>query len=460
LFHMDIDLLREQPEKVRDSQRRRYASETLVDVVLALDKTWREVAYKVKEMRTRINKLNDEMKVFYQKKEQPPEALKTAKADLEARIKKEEAQETELKTLLDDKLGQIGNMVHPDVVVSKNEDLNPTVAKWGTNRAHTDDMLHHHELLYRIGGYEPEAGSKIAGSRGYFLTGPGVLLNQAIINYAIEFLRRRDFLVMQTPFFMVKEVMARTAQLSDFDEQLYKVTDGEGEKYLIATSEQPISAFNMEKNIPKGDLPIKYAGYSTNFRKEAGGYGRDVWGIFRVHQFEKIEQFVITAPDKSWEMHKNLIQNSEEFFQSLGIAYRVVDIVSGELNDAAARKYDLEGWFPCLNEYRELVSCSNCTDYQSRKLDIKYGFKNEEKEGEGKYVHMLNSTLAATSRVICVILETFQTDKGIEVPAALHPYLPESMKFIPFIREVPERMDVKKQAAVQAVKSKGKGKAQ
>ena len=266
-------------------------------------------------------------------------------------------------------------------------------------------------------------GSRVAGHRGYFLTGPAVMLNQAIINYALNFLRNKDYVTVQTPFFMNKEIMARTAQLSDFDEQLYKVTDGDDEKYLIATSEQPLSAFNMNSNIPKKDLPLKYAGYSTNFRKEAGGHGRDVWGIFRVHQFEKIEQFCITAPEESEAMHQQMLETAQEFMESLGIAYRVVDIVSGELNDAAARKYDLEGWYPCLNEYRELVSCSNCTDYQSRKLDIRFAFKNEEKEGE-KYVHMLNSTLAATSRVLCCLLETYQTADGIDLPAALHPYLP------------------------------------
>jgi seryl-tRNA synthetase len=414
--------------------------------------------FKLNEGNREMNKLNDELKGYYTKKAKPPPELLAAKADLEARVKKEETAVREMHTLLQQYLSKIGNIVHPDVPISKDETNNRIVTEWGTPRPHTDELHHHHELLYRIGGYDPEAGARVAGHRGYFLTGPAVFLNQAIINYAMNFLRERGYTLMQTPFFMNRDVMARTAQLSDFDEQLYKVSgEGDDVKYLIATSEQPISAFHMGEHLPKERLPLCYAGYSTNFRKEAGGHGRDVWGIFRVHQFEKIEQFCITDPESSWEMHAKMIKNSEDFFQSLGIAYRVIDIVSGELNDAAARKYDLEGWFPCLNEFRELVSCSNCTDFQARNLEIRYGYKNE-KDSKKQYVHMLNSTLAATSRVLCALLETYQQPDGIHLPAALHPFLPESLRVIPYTRELPDNLDVKKVAAAKAKGGKGKDK--
>jgi seryl-tRNA synthetase len=230
---------------------------------------------------------------------------------------------------------------------------------------------------------------------------------------------------------------------------LYKVVAHDEDKYLIATSEQPISAFHMDETMTAADLPKKYAGYSTNFRKEAGGYGRDVWGIFRVHQFEKIEQFCITEPEKSWDMHEEMLKIAEEFYQALGIPYRVVNIVSGELNDAAAKKYDLEGWFPSLGTFRELVSCSNCTDYQSRRLKIVYGFR-ENKETAVKYVHMLNSTLCATSRTICAILENYQTDKGVTVPPALVPYV--GTDFIPFTRELNKKLFVEEKAGKLAKK--------
>jgi len=284
-----------------------------------------------------------------------------------------------------------------------------------------------------IDGYEPEAGARIAGHRGYFLKGVGLLLNQALINYGLAFLTKRGYTCLHTPFFMNKDVMAKTAQLADFDEQLYKVVAEHGEeKYLIATSEQPISAFHMGEWIEARRLPLRYGGYSTTFRKEAGGYGRDVWGIFRVHQFEKLEQFCLTEPEKSWEMHEEMLRCTEEFLQSLGVAYRVVSIVSGELNDAAAKKYDVEGWFPGLNNYRELVSCSNCTDFQSRRLNITTGSGDQK-----RFVHMLNSTLCATSRAICVILETFQTDTGVTVPEVLRPFM-GGIEFLKFVREPPK----------------------
>jgi len=216
-------------------------------------------------------------------------------------------------------------------------------------------------------------------------------------------------------------------------------------------------------------LPIRYGGFSTNFRKEAGSHGKDAWGIFRVHQFDKIEQFCITSPDDdaSWKMHEEMLKNSEEFFQSLGIPYRVVVIVSGALNNAASKKYDLEGWFPASSnkdvpaQFRELVSCSNCTDYQSRAMEIRYGSKKQGAR-EKKYVHMLNSTLCATTRAICAILENYQTDDGVAVPPVLRPYM-GGKEFIPFVhKEIPVAKGAKgkvkadkKAAAAQNDNSKG-----
>jgi len=264
-----------------------------------------------------------------------------------------------------------------------------------------------------IDGYEPERGVSVAGHRGYFLKGVGLLLNQALINYGLTFLMNREYTPLQPPYFMNKEAMAGIAQLEDFDEQLYKVVAGEDdEKYLIATSEQPICVFHRDEWLLEKELPKKYAGYSSCFRKEAGSHGRDAWGIFRVHQFEKIEQFVVCEPEKSPEMHKEMIRSAEDFYKSLNIPYRVVNIVSGELNNAAAIKYDLEGWFPTLARYRELVSCSNCTDYQARAMEVRCGAKKTN-DREKKYCHFLNSTLCATTRTICAILENYQVSIDI-----------------------------------------------
>jgi|SRR5271170_8418017 len=201
--------------------------------------------------------------------------------------------------------------------------------------------------------------------------------------------------------------------------------DGNEEKYLIATSEQPISAFHMDEWLADAELPKKYAGYSTCFRREAGAHGKEAWGIFRVHQFEKVfsthlpakltlqvEQFLLTDPEKSWEAFENMVRNSEEFMQSLDLPYQLVAIVSGALNDAAAKKIDLEAWFPYQKEYKELVSCSNCTDYQSRALEIRCGTKKQLDKTK-KYVHCLNGTLCATTRTLCCILENYQTEDVI-----------------------------------------------
>jgi hypothetical protein len=256
----------------------------------------------------------------------------------------------------------------------------------------------------------------------------------ALINYGVSFLRAREYSVLQPPYFMNKDVMAGVAQLEQFDEELYKVS-GDDDKYLIATSEQPLCGFHKGEWLEEKTLPLRYGGVSTCFRKEAGAHGKDCWGIFRVHQFDKVEQFVVCEGELevSQKMQEEMILAAEEFYQSLGIAYRVVNIVSGELNNAAIKKFDLEGWFPGYDTYRELVSCSNCTDYQSRSMEIRCGAKKVGQEGK-KYVHMLNSTLCACTRTICAILENFQTPEGVRVPEVLVPFM-GGLTFLPFVRE-------------------------
>ena len=367
----------------------------------------------------------------------------------------------------DSLLTRIGNVVDPEVPISQDEDADNLVIALSPMpvEAETNDKLlpcplgqleytmpekkplTHDELLWRIGGYEPTRGQNVGGHRAYFLTNAGVLLNQAIINYSIAFLSERGYNTVQPPFMMNKEVMAGIAQLEDFDEQLYKVSgktddpEGSTEKYLIATSEQPLCAYHKDDWINPKELPLRYAGISTCFRKEAGSSGKDIRGIFRVHQFDKIEQFCLTDDDfeVSQAEQKRMLQAATDFYDSLGIGYRVVTLVSSELNDAAVKKYDLEGWFPGQNTYRELVSCSNCTDYQARGVGVRCGNKTKNKEltARASYCHMLNSTLCATGRGICCILETHQTEEGVSVPEVLRPYM-GGKEFLPFVRGPPE----------------------
>jgi len=374
----------------------------------------------------------------------------------------------ELLARRDKLLGGIGNLVHDSVVISQDEDKdNEVVAQWGVPRSFAgakymaDGFRPHFELLEKIGAVDFDAGREVAGSRGYFLTGPGVLLNQALINYGIAFMSMRGYTPMQPPFFMMKDLMGKTAELADYDDVLYKVIEDkdhpEQDKYLIATSEQPISAFHRNQNLDTSRFPIRYVGVSSCFRREAGSSGRDIRGIFRVHQFEKIEQFCLVAPDKSWDEQETMIKMAQEFYQSLGIPYRTVNIVSGELNNAAAKKYDLEGWFPGDDEgkgkYRELVSCSNCLDYQSRAMNTKYGFLPED-----PFCHMLNSTLCATERALCCLVENYQTEGGVAVPRALVPFM-LGKEFLPFVKELKEEKTAKagaKSGAKAKAKSGGK----
>ena len=321
------------------------------------------------------------------------------------RQKKEQEDAVALKQVeLRQKVRLVGNYVDDTVPVSDNEDNNKTVRTWapeGFAEGQTK-KLSHHEVLLRLDGYDPTRGVKLVGHRGYCLTGYGMFLNLALINYGLEFLFKKGYTPNQPPFMLDRQQMAKTAQLSQFDEELYRVSEtsenSASDRYLIATSEQPLSCLHSEEWLMPGQLPIKYAGYSTCFRKEAGSHGRDAWGVFRVHQFEKVEQFVLCKPEDSWKHFDEMIETSEEFYKSLGLPYRIVSIVSGALNNAAAKKYDLEAYFPFQAEFKELVSCSNCTDYQTRELEIRYGVKKGKTEignARKEYVHALNAVSQA-----------------------------------------------------------------
>ncbi|KAL5332369.1 hypothetical protein BJX70DRAFT_135844 [Aspergillus crustosus] len=429
------------PNNLKQSQRRRFAPELAVDEVISLYEEARRARYEVSQINSQLNTLLKEIGKKKKNKEDASDLL-DEKAGLESRRKAAEGLAIEKEEFRDKKIRTIGNYVHDSVPVSNNEDDNTIIRTWSpaNHAAEKPNCLSHHEVLTRLDGYDPERGVKVVGHRGYCLTGYGLFLNLALINYGLEFLFNRGYTPNQPPQFMLKDMMAKTAQLEQFDEELYKVTESEDkatDKYLIATSEQPLSALHDSEWLQDKDLPIKYAGYSTCYRKEAGSHGKDAWGIFRVHQFEKIEQFVLTKPENSWEVFDEMIATSEEFYQSLGLPYQVVSIVSGALNNAAAKKFDLEAWFPFQQEFKELVSCSNCTDYQARALGIRYGPKKTT-DVKKSYVHALNATLCATERTLCCILENYQTDDGFIVPEPLRKYIPGAPEFLPYTKDLPK----------------------
>ena len=426
------------PDAIKESQVKRFASVELIDQIIEKDEKWRYMTGDIDRLKAERNKVQKEVGKKMKAKEDASEMVAQIKTIGEETLRVETEQKA-LKVEIDQMVGTVGNIVYKDVPIGNDEDDkhngNRVERTWGNPRK---GGLNHHDLLWRIGGYEPERGAAVAGHRGYFLKGPGVLLNQAFQAYGVAFLGKRGYTPLQPPYMMKKDVMAGVAQLSQFDEELYKLPgggEGDSDKYLTATSEQPICGYHMKEWLREEDLPIKYAGVSTCFRKEAGSHGRDTWGIFRVHQFEKVEQFVVCENnlESSAKAQDDMIQASEEFYQSLGFPYQVINIVSGALNNAAVKKLDLECWFPGYDAYRELVSCSNCTDYQSRSMEIRCGQKKMN-EREKRYVHMLNSTLCATGRAICCLLETYQEADGVRVPEVLVPFM-GGVTFLPFVRD-------------------------
>ena len=458
------------PQAVIDNQKKRFKSTEIVQESIDLVQKWKDIRQKADTALMNVNSVKNEIakKKKESKGKDPCTELLKDKDKKQKEADELNKQADELLITLKKKYSQVGNMLHESVPIDNNEDNNEVVKTWGNpdKKRVIDDTpgnAHHYKVLQWIGGYDSDRGVKIAGHRGYFLTGWGVALNQALIHYGIKFLNSKGYTPIQPPYFMKREIMGETAELADFDDMLYKVEgsgeNGEGDYYLIATAEQPISTMYRGEWLERNKLPLKYGGISPCFRKEAGAHGKDTWGIFRIHQFEKVEQFVICAPEESWKYHEEMIKVSEEFYQSLNLPYRVINIVSGALNNAAAKKYDLEAWFPGYGTYRELVSCSNCTDYQSRSAEIR--LRTDKKvEGDKKiYVHMLNGTLCATERALCCILENYQTEKGLNVPEVLRPYV--GVDFIPYIDEyMPKELKAgdknKKKGKESDKKEKGK----
>ncbi|KAK0073993.1 hypothetical protein PV325_008913 [Microctonus aethiopoides] len=482
---LDLDLFREDKgydlNKVRENQRKRFKDVALVDTVINKDKYWRQLRHRADNLNKLKNLCSKEIGEKMKKKEPVGDdetipdditnnldgitsdnlklltviQIKKIRGIIDEEIIKNGDELVKTETERNSALREVGNHLDSSVPVSNDEDENKIERKFGdcTQRK----KYSHVDLIHMIDGMDGDRGAAVAGGRGYFLTGPAVFLEHALIQYALRKLFNKGYKPLYTPFFMRKDAMQEVAQLAQFDEELYKVV-GKGsekgdekeneEKYLIATSEQPIAAFHRNEWIPETSLPIRYAGLSTCFRQEVGSHGRDTRGIFRVHQFEKVEQFCLTSPhdNKSWEMMDEMIANAEEFYQDLNIPYRIVNIVSGALNHAASKKLDLEAWFPGSGAYRELVSCSNCLDYQARRLLVRYG-QTKKMNANVDYVHMLNATMCAVTRVICAILEVNQTETGIKVPKVISQFMPDEYHDeIPFVKAAPiDEAETKKQ---------------
>ena len=417
---LDIKLFRENPDLIRESEKKRFRDTENVEKVIEYDTLWRNGLKKLNELRAERNKMS---KSFNEARKEGKDKLKLLQIkakEISGEIVQLEPKIAEFIEKRDDYRYKIGNIVEDDVHVSENEEDNLLISEEGLIPSFNFKPSNHVDLIEGIDGAEFKKAAEISGSRFYYLKADMVYLNMALLKFAVDILSEKGYTPFQTPFFIKHDVIKETAELADFEETLYKI---EGEDlFLIATSEQTLAALHRGEIIDEKTLPRKYCGISSCFRKEAGSHGRDTLGIFRVHQFEKIEQFIFCSEEDSKDMHQTLLENAELIYKKLGLPYRIVSIVSAELNDNASKKYDIEGWFPGSNTYRELVSCTNCKDYQARKLNARYGTPGDSESL--KMCHTLNSTAIATERTICCILENYQQEDGsILIPEVLIPYM-------------------------------------
>jgi seryl-tRNA synthetase len=435
-----LTLLRENPDLLKEHVKKRFMDPGIVEKAHKLDLEWRRLLTLVQEVRHKHNVLSREVS-------KTPEPERQRKIE-EAKRLLEELQrlEVELKHVEEERekaLLDLPNIVHETVPIGPDDSYNVPIRFYGKPRVWVGYIeqfkqqtekygfkvdyevvekrpIGHADMLENVLnlGNTIKAG-EVAGSRFYYLFNDIVFLDMALLMYAIDYLTKRGYTLVLPPYMLRYRVMMGVIDFKSFEDAIYKI---EGEDlYLIATAEHSLAALHAGEEIPEEELPLKYAGISPCFRKEAGAGSRDLKGIFRVHQFHKVEQYVYAKPEESWDLMEELISNAEELFKGLEIPYRVVNIASGDLGAPAAKKYDLEAWMPAQGLYREMVSCSNTTDWQSYRLRIRL----VRRKGMVKeYVHTLNSTAIASTRTITAILENFQNDDGtVTIPRALRKYL-------------------------------------
>ena len=414
---LDPKIIKEEPEIIRKMLKNR-AIDFDFDGLVQCDKQRRELIIKTDELR---KKRNDVSLEIAQKKKAGQDSAPLLEMMKEVSQKLEEMEKTQNKVELDyKKLAlTIPNLIHESVPIGVDETANKEIKKWGEPSRLDFKVQDHVDFSTSLDLVDLERAAKVAGARFYFLKNDLVQLNQALIQYALDFLSKKKYNLIQPPYMINRNSMEGAIIAEDFENVIYKV---EGEDlYLIGTSEHAIAAMHSDEILDGTKLPIRYAGVSPCFRKEAGAHGKDQKGIFRVHQFEKVEQFVFSRPEDSWKEHELMLSIAEEFYKNLGIPYKVMLLSSGDMGKISAKTYDIEAWMGGQNAYREIVSCSNCLDYQARRLKIRFRDKTNE---QTQYLHTLNSTLVATTRTLVAIMENFQTKDGhINVPEVLQRYV-------------------------------------
>jgi len=418
---LDIKLIRENPDFVKANLSKRGNRENtrILEELVVTDEKWREDLTKLNSLRHERRLVTAEIAASKKAGKDISQKLTEAK-EIDLKITTIEKEVTQAEQRTKDFLMQLPNLLHDSVPFGKDESDNVQVRKWGKVPVFTFPVKNHIDLALPLNIIDTERAGKVTGARFFFLKGEGALLDMALMRFALEEMTKKGYLPVEPPLLMRREPYEGVTSLGDFADVLYKIENED--LYLIATSEHPMAAMFMNEVLREEDLPIKLAGISTCFRKEAGVHGKDTRGIFRTHQFNKIEQFVFCTPEDSWKIHEELLSNAEDLVQKLGLPYRVVNVCTGDIGTVAAKKYDIEAWMPAQSGYREIISCSNCTDYQARRLNIRY----REKEGTPTkgFVHTLNSTAIATGRTIVALIENFQQPDGtISIPKVLREYM-------------------------------------
>lgn len=415
---LDPRILKEKPEAVREMLKKRNMTDFPIDELIMLHRLRGELITKTQKLRRQKNLLSET--VASKKKSKQDASFELAEMkQVSALLDQTESEATQIEEKFSQLMMTLPNLLHETVPVGKDEKDNMVVRQNGEIMMPSFNPKDHIDLATTLDLLDLSRAAKVSGARFYFLKNELVKMNQALINFALDFLLEHNYTLIQPPYMIRKEPMVGSVILNDFQDVIYKIE--EEDLYMIGTSEHAIASMHMDEILEGIVLPIRYAGFSSCFRKEAGAHGRDMKGIFRVHQFEKVEQFIYCRPEESWREHERMLALSEEFFKQLGIPYRVVLLCSGDMGKISAKTYDIEAWMAGQNAYREIVSCSNCLDYQSRRLGIRFRDKTNE---ETRLVHTLNSTLVATERTMVAILENFQTEKGsVEVPKVLQKYM-------------------------------------
>lgn len=414
---LDPKLIKEKPEVIKDMLKARSVEFDLEGLIDS-DQKRREFITKTDELRKKKNQVALNISEKKKKGEDISSILAEMKSVSEELSKLEVDQNNIEKKYL--KLAtSIPNLIHESVPIGEDEESNKEIKKWGNIPEFDFKIKDHIDISEDLDLVDLERAAKVAGARFYYLKNDLVRLNQALINFGLDFLREKGYSAVQPPYMINRESMEGAVIAEDFEEVIYKIDNQD--LYMIGTSEHAMAAMHSKEIIEGKDIPKKYAGISPCFRKEAGAHGRDQKGIFRVHQFDKIEQFVFSKPEDSWKEHEKLLSIAEEFYQKLEIPYRVMLLSTGDTGNISAKTYDIEAWMAGQNAYREIVSCSNCLEYQARRLKIRFRDKTNE---DTQYVHTLNSTLIATTRVLVAIMENFQTKDGhIRIPEVLQGYM-------------------------------------